>query len=47
MPLSGMGSATYLRKVAIRDEIAPSLAMGVTLMHAAAIVVPIFRQGSS
>ena len=41
MPLSGMGSATYLRKVAIRDEIAPSLAMGVTLMHAAAIIVPI------
>jgi MFS family permease len=41
MPLSGMGSATYLRKVAIRDEIAPSLAMGVTLQHAAAIVVPI------
>ena len=41
MPLSGMGSATYLRKVAVRDEIAPSLAMGVTLMHAASIVVPI------
>ncbi len=41
MPLSGMGSATYLRKVAVRDEIAPSLAMGVTLQHAAAIVVPI------
>lgn len=41
MPLSGLGSATYLRKVAVRDEIAPSLAMGVTLMHAAAIVVPI------
>lgn len=41
MPLSGMGSATYLRKVAVRDEIAPSLAMGVTLQHAASIVVPI------
>ncbi|MEZ4524075.1 MAG: MFS transporter [Thermomicrobiales bacterium] len=41
MPLSQLGSATYLRKVAIRDEIAPSLAMGVTLQHAAAIVVPI------
>ena len=41
MPLSGMGSATYLRKVAIREEIAPSLAMGVTLMHAASIIVPI------
>lgn len=40
-PLSGIGSATYLRKVAVREEIAPSLAMGVTLSHAAAIIVPI------
>lgn len=40
-PLSSVGSATYLRKVAVRDEIAPSLAMGVTLSHATAIVVPI------
>ncbi|HLT18472.1 MAG TPA: MFS transporter [Thermomicrobiales bacterium] len=40
-PLSSVGSATYLRKVAVRDEIAPSLAMGVTLSHAAAIVVPV------
>ncbi len=40
-PLSSVGSATYLRKVAVRDEIAPSLAMGVTLSHAAAIIVPI------
>ena len=41
MPLSPIGAATYLRKVAVADEIAPSLAMGVTLQHAAAIVVPI------
>lgn len=41
MPLSGMGAATYLRKVAAQSEIAPSLAMGVTLQHAASIVVPI------
>lgn len=41
MPLSGIGSATYLRKVAVRDEIAPSLAMGITLQHAAAVVVPV------
>jgi predicted MFS family arabinose efflux permease len=41
MPLSGIGSATYLRKVAVQSEIAPSLAMGVTLQHAASIVVPI------
>ncbi|MGI8858298.1 MAG: MFS transporter [Thermomicrobiales bacterium] len=41
MPLSPIGAATYLRKVAVAEEIAPSLAMGVTLQHAAAIVVPI------
>jgi MFS family permease len=41
MPLSGMGAATYIRKVAVREEIAPSLAMGVTLQHAASIAVPI------
>ncbi|HVX30537.1 MAG TPA: MFS transporter, partial [Nitrolancea sp.] len=41
MPLSSVGSATYLRKVSAADDIAPSLAMGVTLQHAAAIVVPI------
>lgn len=40
-PLSTVGSATYLRKVAVQNEIAPSLAMGVTLQHAAAIVVPV------
>jgi predicted MFS family arabinose efflux permease len=41
MPLSPIGAATYLRKVAVAEEIAPSLAMGVTLQHAAAIVVPV------
>ncbi len=41
MPLSSVGSATYLRKVAASDDVAPSLAMGVSLQHAAAIVVPI------
>lgn len=40
-PLSSIGAATYLRKVEVTEEIAPSLAMGVTLPHAAAIVVPI------
>jgi MFS family permease len=40
-PLSSIGSATYLRKVAVAEEVAPSLAMGVSLQHAAAIVVPI------
>jgi predicted MFS family arabinose efflux permease len=40
-PLSGMGATTYLRKVAAADDMAPSLAMGVTLQHVAAIVVPL------
>lgn len=40
-PLSGIGASTYLRKVAVQSEIAPSLAMGVTLQHVAAIVVPL------
>jgi hypothetical protein len=40
-PLSSIGSATYLRKVAVDAEIAPSLAMGLSLQHAAAIVVPV------
>lgn len=41
MPLSGMGASTYLRKIADPKDIASSLAMGVTMQHAAAIVVPI------
>jgi len=40
-PLSTIGGATYLRKIAVPEDIAPSLAMGVTLMHATAIVVPV------
>ena len=40
-PISQVGAATYLRKVAVRSEIAPSLAMGVTLQHVAAVAVPI------
>jgi MFS family permease len=40
-PLSSIGAATYLRKVAVTQEIAPSLAMGVSLQHMAAIVVPV------
>lgn len=41
MPLSGMAAATYLRKIALPSDLAPSFAMGTTLQHAAAIVVPI------
>lgn len=40
-PLSGIGATTYLRKVAVQEEIAPSLAMGVTLQHLAAVAVPV------
>ena len=38
---STIGASTYLRKIAIPEEIAPSLAMGVTILHATAIVVPV------
>ncbi|MCZ7662868.1 MAG: MFS transporter [Thermoleophilia bacterium] len=41
MPVSPIAASTYLRKVAVAEEVAPSLAMGVTLMHATAIVVPV------
>ncbi len=40
-PLSPIGAATYLRKIAVPEDIAPSLAMGVTFLHATAIVVPV------
>jgi predicted MFS family arabinose efflux permease len=40
-PFSTIGASTYLRKIAPPQEIAPSLAMGVTLLHATAIVVPV------
>ncbi len=40
-PFSSIGAATYLRKIAVPADVAPSLAMGVTLLHATAIVVPV------
>ena len=40
-PFSPIAASTYLRKVAVPEEIAPSLAMGVTILHATAIVVPV------
>lgn len=40
-PLSYMASSTYLRTIAPTEDLAPSLAMGVTMQHAAAIIVPI------
>ena len=41
VPFSPIGAATYLRKIAIPEEIVPSLAMGVTILHATAVVVPV------
>lgn len=41
MPLSAMGASVYLRKIAPSRDVAPSLAMGVTMQHAAAIVIPV------
>ncbi len=40
-PLSAMGASTYLRKIAEPADLAPSFAMGTTMQHAAAIVVPL------
>jgi predicted MFS family arabinose efflux permease len=40
-PLSYMGAATYLRKISTAADLAPSLSMGVTMQHVAAIVVPV------
>jgi predicted MFS family arabinose efflux permease len=40
-PLSSIGASTYLRKIAVADDIAPSFAVGTTRQHAAAIVVPV------
>ena len=40
-PLSEMGASVYLRKIAPSRDVAPSLAMGITMQHAAAIVVPV------
>ena len=40
-PLSSIAASTYLRKIAVPVDIAPSFAMGTTMQHAAAIVVPV------
>ncbi len=40
-PFSAMGATTYLRKIAPAADLAPSLAMGLTMQHAAAVAVPI------
>jgi MFS family permease len=40
-PFSTIGASTYLRKIAVPEEVSPSLAMGVTILHATAVVVPV------
>lgn len=40
-PFSPIASATYLRKIAAPADLAPSFAMGTTMQHAAAIIVPV------
>ncbi|MGI8476935.1 MAG: MFS transporter [Thermomicrobiales bacterium] len=40
--LFSIGTTTYLKKISRREDLAPSLAMGVSLSHLTAIVVPVF-----
>jgi MFS family permease len=40
-PLSFIGGSTYLRKIAVYEDVPSSLAMGVTILHATAIIVPV------
>jgi predicted MFS family arabinose efflux permease len=40
-PLAPMGATVYLRKIAPFADLAPSLAMGLTMQHASAVVVPV------
>ena len=39
--LFSIGATTYLRKICRREDLTPSLAMGISLAHLTAIVVPI------
>ena len=38
---SSVGASVYLRKIAPPQDVAPTLAMGVTILHATAVVVPV------
>lgn len=40
-PFSPIAASTYLRKIAVAEEFTPSLAMGVTILHSTAVVVPV------
>ena len=39
--LFSIGTSTYLRKICRREDLVPSLAMGVSLAHLTAVIVPI------
>lgn len=39
--LFSIGTTTYLKKICRREDLAPSLAMGVSLSHMTAIIVPV------
>ena len=41
LSLFSIGTTTYLKKICSREDLAPSLAMGVSLSHLTAIVVPV------
>jgi predicted MFS family arabinose efflux permease len=40
--LFSIGTTTYIKKIARREDLTPSLAMGVSLAHLTAVVVPVF-----
>ena len=40
-PVSYIGGSTYLRKICAPEDLAASLAMGLTISHATAIAVPV------
>ena len=41
VPFSTIGASTYLRKIAVPEDISPTLSMGITILHATAVVVPV------
>jgi MFS family permease len=42
LSLFSIGTTTYIKKIARREDLTPSLAMGVSLAHVTAIIVPVF-----
>lgn len=42
LSLFSIGTTTYIKKIAHREDLTPSLAMGISLAHVTAIVVPVF-----